>query len=190
MARDSLASHSKRLVDIHLPWSLISPLVRSYRRTSIAYLNLLSTPRLIKCIADLLKYDPPARWTPSVSTSLLGHTASLSSPVSQFTCSPCHPAPPISSIIPPCRYLRIAIFTLMIILAGRCSCECSHSLLCHVGRRVLPSLWSEQSVSLVACWKDGLRSVCRTHSLVKRRNHTLIVQVEHRTMYSQQLRPG
>ncbi|KAI0257130.1 kinase-like domain-containing protein [Lactifluus subvellereus] len=68
-------------------------------------------PRLIECIADLLKYDPAARLTSleclehpyldavnkirthvppalSVSTSLSGHSTGLSTPVSQFTSSP------------------------------------------------------------------------------------------------------
>ncbi|KAH9023745.1 Pkinase-domain-containing protein [Lactarius hengduanensis] len=68
-------------------------------------------PRLIECIADLLKYDPASRLTSldcmghpylleagnrrdhippalSVSTSLSGHSTGLSTPVSQFTSSP------------------------------------------------------------------------------------------------------
>ncbi|KAI9512597.1 Pkinase-domain-containing protein [Russula earlei] len=68
-------------------------------------------PRLIECIADLLKFDPAARLTSldclehpylldaverfrhippalSVSTSLSGHSTGLSTPVSQFTSSP------------------------------------------------------------------------------------------------------
>ncbi|KAH9982906.1 kinase-like domain-containing protein [Lactifluus volemus] len=69
-------------------------------------------PRLVECIADLLKYDPAARLTSfdclkhpylleatdkirarvppalSVSTSLSGHSTGLSTPVSQFTSSP------------------------------------------------------------------------------------------------------
>jgi hypothetical protein len=69
-------------------------------------------PRLIECIADLLKYDPWSRLTSleclehpylletidrsrthvlpalSVSTSLSGHSTGLSTPVSQFTSSP------------------------------------------------------------------------------------------------------
>ncbi|KAI0308212.1 kinase-like domain-containing protein [Multifurca ochricompacta] len=75
-------------------------------------------PRLIECIADLLKYDPAARLTSldclehpyfleaadklhahippalSVSTSLSGHSTGLSTPVSQFTSSPRVVQPP------------------------------------------------------------------------------------------------
>ncbi|KAF8274085.1 kinase-like domain-containing protein [Lactarius quietus] len=79
-------------------------------------------PRLIECIADLLKYDPAARLTSfecmahpylfeasshrrdhippalSVSTSLSGHSTGLSTPVSQFTSSPRVVHPPASHL--------------------------------------------------------------------------------------------
>lgn len=79
-------------------------------------------PRLIECIADLLKYDPATRLTSldcighpyllevadnlrahippalSVSTSLSGHSTGLSTPVSQFTSSPRVVQPPASHL--------------------------------------------------------------------------------------------
>ena len=79
-------------------------------------------PRLIECIADLLKYDPASRLTSldcighpylleatghrrdhippalSVSTSLSGHSTGLLTPVSQFSSSPRVVQPPASHL--------------------------------------------------------------------------------------------